>query len=187
MKIHRAIARPGVLAASLFLTFPLVSFGAPPAGPDGDRAVTCGPMRSHDGMREFRGPPGPMPGFFPGVERAWGAPPPFLAGLKLSDEQQDKVFEILYAAAPAMREQGKALRKAHEALREFNTAAQYDEARAKSLADTAAKAESQLTLLRVRAEHEIYAVLTPEQRKEISDRHHERGDHGHDHEGRPPA
>jgi Spy/CpxP family protein refolding chaperone len=178
MRIPRAGARPVILATGLLLTFPLVSFAAPPAGPDGDHNVVCGPGPG------FRGPPpGPRPGFFPGGE--WGAPPPFLAGLKLTEEQQDKVFEILYAAAPAMRTQSKALHKAHEALMEFNTSDQYDEGRAKLLADTAAKADSQLTLLRIHAEHEIYALLTPEQRKEISDRHHDR--EAHDHQGRPPA
>jgi periplasmic protein CpxP/Spy len=186
MRIHRAIAGPVTLAAGLFLTSPLVSFAAPPAGADGDHnGVVCGPMGPHGDFPGFRGPPpGPRPGgFFPGGE--WGAAPPFLAGLKLTEEQQDKVFEILYAAAPAMRAQSKALHKAHEALMEFNTSEQYDEARAKSLADTAAKADSQLTLLRVHAEHEIYVLLTPEQRKELSDRHHDKG--AHDHERRPPA
>ena len=37
------------------------------------------------------------------------------------------------------------------------------------------------------AEHEIYALLTPEQRKEISDRHHDHEKGTRDHEGRPPA
>lgn len=181
MRIHRAIAGPMILATGLFLTSPLVSFAAPPGGPDGDHhGVACGPgpMALHGDFPGFRGPPpgpGPRPDFFPGGE--WGAPPPFLAGLKLTEEQQDKVFEILYAAAPAIRTQSKALHKAREALMELNTSEQYDESRAKALADTAVKADSQLTLLRIHSEHEIYALLTPEQRKELSDRHHDKGAH----------
>ncbi len=122
-------------------------------------------------MHAFRGPP-PGPEFdSPGG--GFGAPP-YLAGLHLSDDQQDKVFAILYAAAPAMREQSKALRKAHEALRDLNESLQYDENRVKGLADGAAQADSQLTVLRVRTEHEIFALLTPEQRKQLEEHRHER-------------
>jgi Spy/CpxP family protein refolding chaperone len=129
-------------------------------------------------MHAFRGPP-PGPGFGPsgGDLRA---PPRFLAGLHLTDDQQDKVFAILYAAAPAMREQSKALHKAHEALRDLNESPQYDERRVKGLADSAAKADSELTVLRVRTEHGIFALLTAEQRKQLDERRHEMGarDHG---------
>jgi periplasmic protein CpxP/Spy len=125
--------------------------------------------------RPHRGPP-PGPGFgqSPGSERGWDAPPPFLAGLDLSDDQEDKVFGILYAAAPAIREQTKTLRKSNEALWELVTSTQYDDLRTKSLAESSAKAESQLALLRIRAEHEIFALLTPAQRALIVDRHGER-------------
>jgi periplasmic protein CpxP/Spy len=177
VKIHRAMTRPGVLAVGLLLTCPLVGFGALAQGPDGNHDGRCPGPDFHS----FRGPPGP--GFGPG--RAWGAPPPFLAGLHLTDEQQDKVFSILYAAAPAMRDQEKALRKAHEALGKLNDSGEYDENRVKGLAESAAKAESQLTVLRVRADHEIYSLLTPEQRKQISDRHERRGPR--DHGGPPPG
>jgi len=69
-----------------------------------------------------------------------------------------------------MREQAKALRKAHEALMTVNMSPQYDENRVKELAESAAKADSQLTVLRVRTEHEIYALLTPEQKKQLEER-----------------
>ena len=51
------------------------------------------------------------------------------------------------------------------------TSTQYDDSRAKSLAEASAKAESQLALLRIRAEHEIFGVLTPAQQALISIRH----------------
>jgi protein CpxP len=175
VKIHRVLSRPPVLAAVVLLACPLASFAAPPPGPDGGHDGRCGPGDFHG----FRGPP-PPPGAgfggFPGGGFGFGGPPPFLAGLKLTDEQQDKVFSIVYAAAPAMREQEKALRKAHEALHDINESPQYDENKVKSLADSAAKADSQLTVLRVRTEHEIYVLLTPEQRKQLEDR---RRDHEH--------
>jgi periplasmic protein CpxP/Spy len=178
MKIHRVSIRPRILAAGLLLTYPLASLAAPPQGPDGGQAGRCGGPDVH----AFRGPP-PGPEFGPpGV--GFGAAPPFLAGLHLTDEQQDKVFAILYAAAPAMREQSKALRKAHEVLRDLNESPQYDENRVKGLADSAAKADSELTVLRARTEHEIFALLTAEQRKQLEEHRHEMGPR--DHGGPPP-
>jgi len=114
----------------------------------------------------------------------FGASPPFLAGLHLTDEQQDKVFAIVYAAEPVMHEQTKALRKAHEALHELNEADQLDEGKAKNLAEAAAKAESQLMVLRLRTEHQILALLTPDQKKQLEE--HRRQAHEHD-GGHPPA
>jgi len=179
MKIHRVLSRPGILTAAFLLTCPLASFAAPPPGPDGGHDGRCGGPDLHD----FRGPPRPPGPEFGGfLGGGFGGAPPFLAGLKLTDEQQDKVFAIVYAAAPAMREQAKALRNAHEALHDINASPQYDENRVKGLADSAAKADSQLTVLRVRTEHEIYALLTPEQKKQLEERRREhgpgeRGDH----------
>jgi periplasmic protein CpxP/Spy len=175
MKIRRVPIRPSILAATFLLTCPLAGFAVPPPGADGGHDGRCiGPD-----FQGFRGPPpGPERGRFPGM--GLGGPPPFLAGLKLTDDQQDKVFAIVYAAAPAMREQAKALRKAHEALRDINESPQYDESRVKGLAESAAKADSQLTVLRARTEHEIYALLTPEQRKQLEERRHERESRGDD-------
>jgi periplasmic protein CpxP/Spy len=172
---------PRVLAASLLLTVPLSAFAAPPA--DGEPHFNCPGPDFHG----FRGPPGPPPGphfrGFPG--EGWGGPPPFLAGLHLSEEQQDKVFALVHAAAPALREQEKAARKAREALRDLNESPQYDEGRLKGLADTAAKADSQLMVLRARTERQVLALLTPEQLKQLHEHRHERGPR--DHDGPPPA
>lgn len=169
---------PGILLAGLVLVSPLIGYAAPPADPGNDGGNAPGGSDFH-ARRE------PMPGAgfgaFPGSERGWDVPPSFLAGLILTDEQQDKVFAILYAAAPAIREQAKALRKAREALDDLTTTAQYGETRAKGLAEASAKADSQLALLRARTQREIYLLLTPEQRAQMSDR---RRPHGH---GGPPA
>jgi periplasmic protein CpxP/Spy len=188
MKIHRVLSRPSMLTAALLLCCPLAGLAAPPPGPDGGHDSRCGGPDFHG----FHGPqPGPEFGGFPG---GGFGPPRFLAGLKLTDDQQDKVFAIVYAAAPALREQTKALRKAHEALHDINMSPQYDENRVKGLADSAAKAESQMTVLRVRTEHDIYALLTPEQKKQLEEGHREHGpgergdpgDHG-DHKGSSPG
>lgn len=104
---------------------------------------------------------------FPGPA---GHLPPFLLGLDLSEAQQDQVFKILHAQAPEMRQHAKALHKAREELRRLVLSDQYDEGRARALADAAATAESSLSLLRARTDRELLALLTPEQRKEAANR-----------------
>jgi Spy/CpxP family protein refolding chaperone len=111
-------------------------------------------------------------------------PPPYLMELNLTEDQQDKVFAILHASAPAIRDQFKAVRKAREALHELGHAAQFDSGNAGSVAQALGKAESQLALLHARNDHDIFAVLTDEQRKELADHEHEQGPRHHD---GPPA
>lgn len=122
--------------------------GAPDGGPD------HGPGFGHG----F----GPGPGFGPGR-------PPFFHGLELSEAQEDKVFAILHAETPYLREQGKAAAKAREALHALASADKYDDAKAAALAREAATAEANIALQRVRTQQKLLAVLTPEQRKKKAD------------------
>ncbi len=95
--------------------------------------------------------------------------PPHLRGLNLTEAQRDKIFEIMHAQAPVMRDKAKALRKAEEDLRALTAAADYSDAKAKSLADAGAKAMSEMTLARAKAERQVFEVLTPEQRKQLAE------------------
>jgi Spy/CpxP family protein refolding chaperone len=116
-------------------------------------------------------------------------PPPYLIGLHLSEDQDDKVFGIIHAAAPEMRERSKAAHKAREGLREMGQSAQYDAAKAASLAQALGVAESQLALLRARSDHEIFLLLTPDQRTRIAEGPREDRFHGaemHGGDGPPP-
>jgi len=107
-----------------------------------------------------------------------GAPlPPFLHGVDLSEAQRDAIFAILHADAPAVWEHMKAERKAQEALHELTFSGKYDEAKAKELVNTAADHLAALSLLRVRSESRIYALLTPEQRKQASEMKEKFGPH----------
>jgi protein CpxP len=167
-------SRNKLLAGCLALGLPLAVVAAP--APDGK-------MGGHEGacdmeMRGLHGGPmegplgGPPPGLF-GEDR----PPPYLMQLNLTEDQQDKVFAILHASAPALRDQFKAVRKAREALHDLGHAAQFDSANAGSVAQTLGKAEGQLALLRARNEHDIYALLTDEQRTQLADHLHGQGQH----------
>lgn len=143
-------------------------------GPGADRPQRGGPEQDGPG----RGAPdhgpdrgtgfGPSfgPGFGPGPAPGFG---PLFRGVELSEAQQDKVFAILHAEAPYLREQGKAAIKAREALRELASADKYDDARAAALARDAATAEANIALQHVRTRQKLLAVLTPEQRKKQAD------------------
>ena len=98
-----------------------------------------------------------------------------LRGLNLSEAQRDKIFDLMHAEAPQMRERGKAIRKAHDELRALGASADYSDARAQALADASAKAMADMALAHVRLEHKIVEVLTPEQRQQFADMQMRRG------------
>lgn len=107
-------------------------------------------------------------GVGPGTEG--GKMPPYLHSLNLSEAQRDKVFEIMHGQAPAMRDKGKAVRNAEERLRKLVLSPEYSEPKARELANEAARAMSEMSLARAKAERLVYEVLTPEQRKQLADR-----------------
>lgn len=168
------VARHRWLAACLAVATPIFAHAGPPMG---------GP----------EGHPGPPPGM-PGELFFGDHPPPYLRGIKLTEEQQDKVFTIMHTAEPALREQAKAAHKAREALRELGHSAQFDNGNASSLATALGKAESQMALLMTRTDHDIFALLTAEQRTAIAQHEHEHehehdaehAEHDHGHDGSSP-
>ena len=126
------------------------------------------------GAAAFQGEPGGHPGC--GHFAGRGGPGmggemmlPHLRGLNLSEAQRDKIFEIMHAQAPLMREKAKAVRKAEDDLRALAAADDYSDAKARALADMAAKAISEMSLARARAERQVFETLTPEQRKQLAD------------------
>lgn len=138
-----------LIAAAVALAVPLsaVAFGGPHGAPN-----SCGAGEVHG-----KGRPDGM-----GGERM----PPYLRGLSLSEAQRDKVFEILHAQAPAMRDKAKAVQRAEADLRGLALAADYSEIRARSLADASARAMAEMTLARVAIDRQLLEVLTSEQRKQ---------------------
>jgi protein CpxP len=125
---------------------------APPAGEHG-----AGP-----GPGERRGPGGRGPRH--GMK---GPGLPFLRGLDLSEAQEDRLFAILHAQAPQLREQDKIEDKAHEALRTMLDSGDFNEARASSHARALGQAIAARELLRVRTAGQVMALLTPEQRAQL--------------------
>jgi Spy/CpxP family protein refolding chaperone len=176
MKFTSLSAAAALLATCLAATCAAPAFATgeadtPPAagqrGPDGD----------HD-----RGPDGRLPGPHGFGDHGPGAPGPDmpfghmpLHRLKLTEAQQDKLFAIMHARAPQRRDHDKAIRKAHEALRELGRADKFDDAKAGALSRDLGQAVAAEALLRARTDAQVLAVLTPEQREQLH-QHRVRGD-----------
>lgn len=101
----------------------------------------------------------------------------FLRRLDLTEAQRDQVFKIFHEQAPAMRERMKAARTAQQELRKAALSPSFDVARARQLADTAAKAHAEVALMRAEGMSKVVALLTPEQRAKL-EQARERGPHG---------
>ena len=94
-------------------------------------------------------------------------PVPMLRGLTLTESQRDKFFMIFHAQAPTLRETIKAAWRAQDDLQQLELSAQFDQAKARSLVDSFARSLGTIALLRAEGEHEIYALLTEEQRQQL--------------------
>jgi len=94
----------------------------------------------------------------------------FMADLQLTDEQRGKLAELRKSNAPAVQEQAKALREARRELRALGFSADYDEAKARAIAERAAKASAEMASLRAKAANDVFQVLTPEQREKFTER-----------------
>ena len=105
--------------------------------------------------------------------------PPHLAGLNLSQEQQDKVFAIFYPQIPKMRDHHKQEAQLKDELRTLSQNDRFDEAKAKQIADKLATLEKEKTLNRAKTEQQVYSILTPEQRKTLQERKQDDGKEGH--------
>ena len=135
--------------AALLIAAPFLAHAQPPATVDQPGMAKMGQHHGHA---------------FAGQQ----ATPPFLRGITLSEVQQDQIFELMHKQAPAMREKAKASHQAMNELHQLSLSDNYDEARAKKLARSAADAHGEMALLRAQSEQKIIALLTPEQRKEVA-------------------
>lgn len=97
-----------------------------------------------------------------------------LRGLNLTEAQRDQVFGLMHQQIPAMRERAKAMHKSRQELQALARSPQFDEARAKSLADGIAGAMAEMAMSRARAASAIYQLLTPEQRRQADEQRERR-------------
>lgn len=117
------------------------------------------PAPAHAHGPQF-GPP------FAGSAEMVPPPIPGLHGLKLSEEQRDKHFKVMHAAAPKLHAQFKALRQAEQALRAQTLAETAEPAALQAHADAIGRAWAGLALIRAELDRQILALLTSEQRRQ---------------------
>lgn len=148
MKFLKNPLKPLLLATCIAASLPLAAHAMGPS-------ASCGGAAGHE-----------EPGF--GGPEGHGAPP-FLGKLKLTEAQRDQLFKNMHEQAPLMREKFKEARKAREALRSLTFSSQYDETKVAALAESEAQAMAELAKMRANGAHQMYQLLTPEQRKQMED------------------
>lgn len=90
-----------------------------------------------------------------------------LRALNLTEAQRDQIFKIHHDQAPAFRDQMKKVRASREELQKLARADKLDPAALRRAADAQAKAISDMTVMRVQAQNQVRAVLTPEQKAKL--------------------
>lgn len=139
----------------------------PPRGPAADHAADHAGDGLDAGGPGFDRGPGPRgPGPHRGPQMG-GPGLPFLRGIALSEAQEDRLFAILHAQAPQLREQEKIERKALDALDAMRASGRVDDAQAAAQARALGQAIAAQELLRVRTAAQVMALLTPQQKEAI--------------------
>jgi Spy/CpxP family protein refolding chaperone len=90
-----------------------------------------------------------------------------LRALNLTEAQRDQIFKIHHDQAPAFRDQMKKVRASREELQKLARADKFDQAAVRRAADAQAKALSDMAVMRVQAQNQVRAVLTPEQKAKL--------------------
>jgi Spy/CpxP family protein refolding chaperone len=163
--------RYGIMAGAIALTIPLAASSAPCNCQDVDHPDLKQPevLSMHNEMMSMRQGilPTPPVGMMPPPPFSFGEKPllPFLLGLDLTESQLDKIFELLHSQEPAMRAQGKVIRKARAEINRLAAADHYNAAEVQRQADKLAGAIADSVVLRTETDAGIYVLLTPEQRK----------------------
>jgi periplasmic protein CpxP/Spy len=105
--------------------------------------------------------------------------------LDLTQEQRDKVSQIMDEGKAARQEKMKALWENRKALHEQAMAETYDAQRVQELADQQGKLRAELTVMRTETFHNIYGVLTPEQKQKLVEMKAQRKGQHRGHTDRP--
>ncbi|MDR3391592.1 MAG: Spy/CpxP family protein refolding chaperone [Sulfuriferula sp.] len=153
-----------MIASTIALGLPLGATAQPMKDGPGD----CGgPMQMYGdpGMPDNRRPPDGAPGI-PGENRL----PPFLHNVQLSDVQRDKIANLMQSQTPDMRDQFKVMHQTQMALHQLSLSDDYSEAKAKTLAEANTAAMIRIAQMQARIDHQIYLLLTPEQRARLQQR-----------------
>ena len=162
MKVKDFLRNRILFAVGMLLAESQIAHAQAMDAPPGPSMMYGAPHRPHAGRPMHAGPNGMY-----GMNNPM---PPFLFGVELTEAQQDKIFDIMHNLAPQFRDRTKAANKAKKELHNMVMSQNFDEAKAKTLADTLARTQADIMLMHLRANHQIFAMLTPEQRQQIETR-----------------
>ncbi|MEW6691782.1 MAG: Spy/CpxP family protein refolding chaperone [Pseudomonadota bacterium] len=138
-----SILKKSLLVAALAL--PLTAFAQPGDG-------LCDGQRHHHAQMHGKGQHGH------GLRHV-------LHGLDLNDAQRDQIRKIMQENRPRLRELAMKMRENRLAMRQLAAADNVDESRLQDLSAQTAQTMGEMAAQRVRMQHAILAVLTPEQRE----------------------
>lgn len=105
--------------------------------------------------------------------------------LNLTQEQHDKIDQIMNEGKQVRQEKMKALWESRKALRDQAMAETYDAQRVQELADQQAQLRAALTVMRTETFHRVYSVLTPEQKQKLAEMKEQRKGQHRRHSDRP--
>ncbi|MDI1308004.1 MAG: Spy/CpxP family protein refolding chaperone [Methylotenera sp.] len=117
---------------------------------------------------------------------------PYLRCLDLTSAQKDQLFNLNHAQIPVTRDQHKQHQQLMKELRETAQAEKFDDAKIQQLSDKAAKLEKEKVLAWARHDSQVFALLTPEQRKKarefkMEERRFGHGDDRRDNDNKRPT
>jgi Spy/CpxP family protein refolding chaperone len=92
-----------------------------------------------------------------------------LRELNLSQDQKDKIKLILENQKTAAQAQFESIHQSFKALDDAARAYTYDAKQVQALADKQSKLQTALIIQRTETKHQIYALLTPEQKQKWSE------------------
>ena len=94
--------------------------------------------------------------------------PPSLAALKLTSEQRERISALRRQDADLMDEKFKHVRDTRAQLDEMEMRGEYDEVKVRMLTEEGARVMAEMAQIRARQQHQMMAILTPEQRQQFA-------------------
>lgn len=103
--------------------------------------------------------------------------PMYLHHIKLTDEQEDKIFALVHAEIPKARTLKKEQHALRDSLKALTHSEAYSEKKAREIAAELASLEGEKLLSKTILDNKIYNLLTDEQKKKVDlKRHHKKHD-----------
>ena len=109
--------------------------------------------------------PGARHAMFQSEHGRHAGPMKMLRKLDLTEEQQDKVFELMHEQKPIMRDKMKEMRQTRQVIHDAVMSEAYNAEQINQLADQQGKMVAEMIKMRTNNFNQIYSILTPEQKE----------------------